>query len=118
MIVVIISIIVIISLTLAPNRGLVWRYIRNRKSQRNIGEDQVLANLYHLSTNHERIEHGHDIFTISADANLNEAGKEHIRNQLAHLKSKGLTDQEDSDKWFITLKGVDYVENYFKEEEI
>nr|WP_300005489.1 metal ABC transporter permease [Tissierella sp.] len=118
MIVVIISIIVIISITLAPNRGLVWRYIRNKRNQKNIGEDQVLANVYHLAMNHETIDHGHDIFTISADANLKEEGRINIKNQLEHLKSKGLTSRDEKDKWFITDKGIDYVENYFREEEI
>ncbi len=118
MIVVIISIIVIISLTLAPNRGLVWRYIRNRKNQKSIEEDQILANVYHLAMNHDDKSYGHDIFTISGKANLRDDGREHIRKQLEELRSKGLTEHCGQDKWCITESGINYVENYFREVEI
>lgn len=117
MIVIIISIIVIISLTLAPNRGLVWRYLRNLKNQRSIGEDQVLANLYHLYVNHDNEGHCHDLITISPDGNLQKKGKENIQKQLEDLKEKGFTMSNSSEKWCITDSGIDYVENYFREGE-
>lgn len=117
MIVIIISAIVIISLALAPNRGLVWRYLRNLKNQRAIGEDQVLANLYHLYVNHDNEGHCHDLITINPDANLQQKGKENIRKQLQVLKEKGFTMSNSSDKWCITDSGIEYVENYFKEGE-
>lgn len=117
MIVIIISTIVILSLTLAPNRGLVWSYLRNRKNQRSIGEDQILANLYHLYVNHDNEGHCHDLITISPDANLKQQGKDNIRKQLKDLKGKGFTMSDSSDRWCITDSGIDYVENYFKEGE-
>ena len=117
MIVIIISTIVILSLTLAPNRGLVWSYLRNRKNQRSIGEDQILANLYHLYVNHDNEGHCHDLITISPDANLKQQGKDNIRKQLKDLKEKGFTMSDSSDRWCITDSGIDYVENYFKEGE-
>lgn len=118
MIVIIISLIVIISLALAPNRGLVWRYIREKKNQTRISEDQVLANLYHLAMNHKDTSHGHDILTISPHINIDEKAKEKLKNQLKHLKDKGLTEKDYFNKWYITDKGINYVENYFKEEGI
>ncbi|OLS03157.1 metal ABC transporter permease [Tissierella creatinophila] len=117
MIVIIISTIVIISLALAPNRGLVWRYLRNVKNQRSIGEDQVLANLYHLYVNHDNEGHCHDLITINPDANLQQKGKENIQKQLEDLKKKGFTRSNSLDKWCITDSGIEYVENYFKEGE-
>lgn len=117
MIVVIISIIVIVSLTLAPNRGLIWRYIRQKKNQESISEDQVLVNLYHLAMNHRDIGHCHDIFTIGSNINIDSKGKEKIRVQLKDLKRRGLTKEDYFDKWGITNKGIDYVENYFEEGE-
>ena len=117
MIVIIISTIVILSLTLAPNRGLVWSYLRNRKNQKSIGEDQILTNLYHLYVNHDNEGHCHDLITISPDANLKQQGKDNIRKQLKDLKEKGFTMSDSSDRWCITDSGIDYVENYFKEGE-
>lgn len=117
MIVIIISSIVIISLTLAPNRGLVWRYIRQKKNQEAISEDQVLVNLYHLAMNHRDTSHCHDIFTIGSNIEIDSKGKEKIRVQLKDLKRRGLTKEDYFDKWCITDEGINYVENYFKEEE-
>ena len=115
MIVVVISVIVIISLALAPNRGLIWRYIRNKKNQQTIGEDQILANLYHLYVKHDNEKYGHNLVTISSSSNLDNTGKANIEKKLKHLKYKELTDYDDSNKWYITDKGIDYIENYFRE---
>ena len=115
MIVIVISVIVIISLALAPNRGLIWRYIRNKRNQGTIGEDQILANLYHLYVNHDDQKYGHNLITISSSSNLDKKGKSNIRRKLKHLKYKGLTDYDDSNKWYITDEGIEYIENYFRE---
>lgn len=117
MIVVIVSTIVIISLTLAPNRGLIWKYIRDRKNQMEIGEDQVLVNLYHLAMNHENTDHCHDVFTIGSNVSIGSKAEDVIRDQLRDLKKRGLTKEGYFDKWCITNKGMNYVENYFKEGE-
>ncbi len=117
MIVVIISIIVIISLALAPNRGLIWRYMTNRKNQKSINEDQVLANLYHLAMNHGNEKHSHDIDTISSNVSLNKKGKQLIRQQLDDLVKRGFASKDYFDEWFITHEGIDRVENYFEQKE-
>ncbi|HHX59858.1 MAG TPA: metal ABC transporter permease [Epulopiscium sp.] len=117
MIVIIISIIVIISLALAPNRGLVWRYMTSRKNQKLINEDQVLANLYHLAMNHGNEKHSHDIVTISSSPSLSKKGTQIIRQQLGDLEKRGFASKDYFDEWFITDKGIDRVENYFHKEE-
>lgn len=116
MIVIIISVIVLVSLVLAPNRGLVWRYLRNKRSQRKISEDQLLVNLYRLAMNHEDIKQSHDILTISPNMSLKGDGKQSIREQLGDLKARGLTKEDYFDKWFITDAGIEHIENYFKKE--
>ncbi len=117
MIVIIISFIVIISLAIAPNRGLVWRHLSNRKNQRVISEDQVLVNLYHLAMNHEDNKHSHDLMTISPNVSLKDKGKETIRKQLENLRARGFTSEDYFDQWFITDAGIDYIENYSKKKE-
>ena len=116
MIVVVISIIVIISLAFAPNRGLIWRYIRDKKNQREINEDQLLMNLYHLAMNHGDIAHSHDILTIKPKARSAKATKE-LLNKLDSLGTRQLAKKDYFNKWAITSEGLDYVENYFKKEE-
>lgn len=118
MIVIIISVIVIISLVLAPNRGLLWRYMKNKKRQKAISEDQVLVNLYHLAMNHGDLNHSHDILTISPNTSIKGKGKKNIREQLQRLKSRGFTNEDYFDTWVITPKGISYVENYFRKEKL
>ncbi len=116
MIVIVISIIVIISLAFAPNRGLVWRYIRNKKNQREINEDQVLMNLYNLALNHDNINHSHDILTIKPKATSSKSLKR-VTDKLESLQNRELAKKDYFNKWSITNEGLTYVENYFKEEE-
>lgn len=116
MIVIVISVIVIISLTFAPNRGLIWRYLRTKKNQREINEDQVLMNLYHLAMNHDDLNHSHDILTIKPKAKSHKATRELI-NKLESLGSRQLAKRDYFNKWSITSEGLNYVENYFKKEE-
>ena len=116
MIVIIISLIVFISLAIAPNRGLVWRYMTNRKNQKLINEDQVLANLYHLAMNHGNQAHSHDIVTISSKISLSEKAEQRVRYQLGDLEKRGFAKKDYFDKWFITDSGINRVENYFEKE--
>ncbi len=118
MIVIVISMIVIISIGFAPNRGLIWKYFRNRKKQREINEDQVLVNLYNLAMNHEDINHSHDIFIIKPNKSMNEKAAKELVNKLGSLEKKGLVRKDYFNKWAITEKGIKFAENYFKEEEI
>lgn len=113
MIVIVISAIVIFSLALAPNRGLLWKYIRDRKNQREINEDQVLTNLYHLAMNHDDIHHSHDILIIKPSKSV-----EAVTKKLEALLNRGLANRDYFNKWSITDKGIEYVENYFHKEEI
>lgn len=117
-IVIIISIIVIFSLALAPNRGLVWKYFRDRKNQREINEDQVLMNLYHLAMNHNDIDHSHDIFIIKPTKAVNEKSAKEITGKLESLEVRGLARKDYFNKWSITQEGLGYVEDYFEREGI
>lgn len=116
MIVIVISTIVIISLAFAPNRGLIWRYLRDKKNQKEINEDQVLMNLYHLALNHKDISHSHDILIIKPKAQSAKAVKR-VVSKLESLESRKLAKKDYFNKWAITSEGLDYVENYFKKEE-
>ncbi|HHX62365.1 MAG TPA: metal ABC transporter permease [Epulopiscium sp.] len=116
MIVIFISVIVLVSLAIAPNRGLVWSYLNNKKKQKMISTDQVLANLYHLAMNHDHLNHCHDIVTISPNVSPSEKGKQLVRKQLKDLSTRGLASRGYFDKWCITEDGINHMENYFKKE--
>lgn len=114
MIVIIISLIVLVSLAIAPNRGLVWSYFRQKQNKVNIYADQSLANLYHLSVD---FPHSKGFKTSLINPNLSDEknGLEVISNQLEHLSKRNFVEQIDQDHWTITDSGLDYIESYFKE---
>ena len=111
-IVIVISTIVIFSLAFAPNRGLICKYFRDKKNKREINEDQVLTNLYHLAMNHDNVNHSHDILTIKPDKSQKD-----LINKLESLINRNLVEKDYFNKWSITEKGIKHVENYFKKEE-
>ena len=117
-IVVVISVIVLISLTLAPNRGLVWNYFRRKKNRREINENQVLVNLYKLAMNHEDINHSHDIYIIKPEKVKDKASQRRITNILKSLEDRGFAKPDYFNKWSITKKGLDHVNNYVERREV
>lgn len=117
MIVVIISITVVLSIGLAPNRGILWRHFREKKNQKNINKDQVLISLYDLVMKHESFDISHDISTISPNIAMNESGRNIIRQRLEALREKGYAKEDNTDNWLITEEGIKHVKTYFSKEE-
>lgn len=111
-IVLVISIIVLISITLSPNRGLLWKYIREIKNHADINEDQVLLNLYDLAMNHENPYYSHNITAINPIKTKGGKKLKHIQHVLNNLKEKGLIKQEQFDEWSMTDAGLKYIMNH------
>lgn len=110
-IVIIISLIVVISLLFAPNRGLLWQYIRDRKRRKDISEDAALYNLYLLARNHNDLTHGHDISAIKPTKFRHSNDYMPLKRILENLQSNGYVEQLYFDKWHITPAGVDYLQD-------
>lgn len=108
-IVIVISIIVIISIVFAPNRGLLWKKIRDYRNKKEIGEDSILINLYLLALNHKHSQHSHPIDTINPLAFKSKSDIKRLENTLKELAQEGYVVQEYFDHWAITEKGVNYV---------
>ncbi len=106
-----ISIIVILSLAFAPNRGLVWKRIKEKESRRNIDKNQLLFNIYELALNHENIYHSHSIDTIKPDTNRDRESTNILIGRLSGLEDDGLIKRDYFDHWHITEDGISYVEN-------
>ncbi|HUF51552.1 MAG TPA: metal ABC transporter permease [Longimicrobiales bacterium] len=95
------TLIVLVSLALAPERGLVWDAVRHQRQRRNIREDAVLADLYELARQHED-EHAHDVNVLEAMR----AGRTDVRRALRVLEERGHARQTDG-RWVITRQGAD-----------
>lgn len=109
-IVIVMSVIVFISLVFAPNRGLLWNYLRRKKSRKEIDEDQVLTNLYKLAMTHGDLNHYHSLSTIKPDKQ-----EEMTLGMLKSLEAKNFASRDKENRWIITDDGIDHIENYFSE---
>jgi len=97
-----ISAIVLISLALAPNRGLVWRWVRHQRSRRRLRGEAVLGDLYALASQHDDEDHGHSIAVLRA---MNR-GRGGVALSLEQLERRGWVHQVGSDEWALTPSGL------------
>jgi len=116
-IVIVISLITFASMLLAPNRGLLWRWLARQQNQRRLRFELVLDDLLALSRQHANPFHGHDIATLQT-MNSFEGGVQITLNELAN---QGLADEVSPGKWAVTQSGLDEAilrrsERWFEEE--
>lgn len=97
-----ISAIVVVSITIAPNRGLVWNWIRNQRERRKLQIEVVLDNLYALASQHADLQHSHSIAVLGAMS----ANRSNVRNSLVELASRGWVKKVSSDEWALTPEGI------------
>lgn len=97
-----ISAIVLISLLLAPNRGLVWNWIRQRRNRRRLQTQQVLDGLYWMAKGHDDLEYPHSAAALQVLG----AGKRGVYQSLQQLTEADLVRPVDGDLWALTPKGI------------
>jgi manganese/zinc/iron transport system permease protein len=96
---------VLISMSLAPERGLVWNAIRQRRQRQRIRTDVVLTDLYTLAQHH-RTDHPHDVSILESLR----ATRGDVRRALALLEERGLARRDSEGRWSITAEGRTAVE--------
>ena len=101
-IVCIMSVIVLISLLLAPNRGGIWGYYVKKSIDKQIREDTMLENLLMFSESKEHPFYPHDIAALTA------IGRGPAKKALESLKEKGFAQNPKGDMWAITEEGLKY----------
>jgi manganese/zinc/iron transport system permease protein len=94
------TLLVVVSLTLAPNRGLVWERLRQARSRRELHVDAVLRGLGALARQHSGEEHAHSAAVL-------EAVHPGARHELDALESRGWARRGEGDQWSITAAGRD-----------
>lgn len=97
-----VSALVLVSLLLAPNRGLVWRWIRTWRSSRRLQSEAVLLDLYALATQHAQPDHPHEQAVLDA---MSRGGT--TRPALQKLADQGFVRQTDATHWALTPRGWD-----------
>ncbi|MEM7128202.1 MAG: metal ABC transporter permease [Chloroflexota bacterium] len=106
-IVLIISTITILSMLLAPNRGLVWRWFQRQRNQQRLQLEMVLADLHSLAQQHrDNPAYGHDVAVLKT-MNHFQGG---VAYTLKALEAQALAQQVHPGKWALTAKGWEEAE--------
>lgn len=90
--------IVLFSLALAPNRGLVWESVRQARNRRQLHVTAVLRDLNALAVQHGGQEHVHTSAVL-------EAMHPGARHELEALAERGWARKTGADGWSITAAG-------------
>jgi manganese/zinc/iron transport system permease protein len=89
---------VLVSLSLAPNRGLVWESVRQARNRRQLHMHSVLRDLHALAVQHGGQEHVHTSAVL-------EAMHPGARHELMALSERGWARRTGADGWSITPSG-------------
>src|SRR5262245_25770756 len=92
---------VVVSLFFAPGRGLLWNWVRQRRNRRQLRVDAVFGDLYELSLQHERLDHGHPVAVLRAMS----AGVGAVEGTLQELAARGWARETERDQWTLTTEG-------------
>jgi manganese/zinc/iron transport system permease protein len=94
------TVLVAVSFTFAPERGLVRAALRRRAQRHAVGAEAVLGDLYALARQHGTAVHGHDVRVLDALR-----GRSVVRRALAQLEDEALARSDAAGRWHITEAG-------------
>lgn len=104
------SAVVVFSLLLAPNRGLVWERVRHWRGRRRLRVEAVLADLLALEAQHAEPGHGHSSAVLQAMRS-----GPGVRGSLEELERRGLVRSAGADAWALTPDGREEAERLERE---
>ncbi|MHC4941874.1 MAG: metal ABC transporter permease [Planctomycetota bacterium] len=90
-----------ISILLAPNRGILWRWYRETRNRRLIMKEAVLLDLYELGLQHGDADPGHRPEVLRA---MNTLGVG-VKSVLGRLEADGWARSTPAGKWTLTPSG-------------
>lgn len=111
-IVVVVSAIVVVSLLFAPNRGFIFRKIREWRSGRALRVDAVLVDLYTLASQHDSADYPHSERVLNVMSSMSGTA----RRTLALLKTLELARPIDDERWALTRAGEERAERVIAEQ--
>jgi manganese/zinc/iron transport system permease protein len=97
-----ISALVLISLLLAPERGLLPGWLRHRRNRRRLRLSAVLGDLYTLAGQHADRGHGHSVEVLRAMSHYTGG----VAASLAALAARGWARQSSAGEWSLTEAGL------------
>jgi manganese/zinc/iron transport system permease protein len=106
-----ISAVVMLSILFAPNRGLVYNWLRGLRQRRDLAIESVLLDMLELATHHDNINRPHSVDTFRSMSTQPET----IEKTLRELKRQEWADETDDGLWFLTPRGRDRAVVYSRE---
>lgn len=100
-IVLVITIIVIISMLIAPNRGVIWRFFILRKHKELVSMEMLLLELYYLSVKHHYQLRSYSVMLLQA-ITPNRVG---VRQTLKKMERAGWVRLFGASEWALTDQG-------------
>jgi manganese/zinc/iron transport system permease protein len=97
------SLMVVLSMFIAPNRGLIWRWVRQQRSRRNLRSQQVLLDLYRMAVQHPDPSHPHSVSALQIVI-----GARGVQPSLRSLAERGLVRRDANEQWSLTSAGLTY----------
>jgi manganese/zinc/iron transport system permease protein len=97
------TVITVVSLLVAPGRGLLATYLRRQKQRRSVQSDTILADLFRLADQHDDpIAAPHEVPALVAMR----AGTA-VDRGLNRLRDRGLVVQDPDGRWRLTASGAE-----------
>jgi manganese/zinc/iron transport system permease protein len=96
-----VTLVVVASLLLPPNRGLAWRWLRERRNRRRLSVQAVLGDLRTLARQHQGT-HAHPVAVLD----LMRAGRGGTKRTLSELERRGWARRVGDDEWALTEAGA------------
>lgn len=97
-----VSALVVFSMLFAPSRGLIWKWIRQRRNRIEFYADAVLLDLYALALQHKNLGHAHSARVLKT-MNLN---RYVVNRCLRRLQEQGFIKQKAPGIWGLSSAGV------------
>jgi manganese/zinc/iron transport system permease protein len=91
------------SLLVAPNRGVVWNWARERANRNRLQTEAVLADLHVLAVRHDDPGHGHPI-SVLRTMSIGHGG---VDRSLDVLRERGLVRKTAEGTWSLTPRGLE-----------
>ena len=93
---------VVVSILVAPHRGIIWQYIRQAVQNRRLKSEAVLLDLFELAKKHENLEYPHMETTLRVI--YPRTGT--LYRKLRGLEGRGLVKMQDNGAWALTQSGI------------
>ncbi len=97
-----ISAIALFSILFAPNRGLIWRWVRRGRNRRRLRVGAVLGDLRTLALQHDDPHHAHSIEVLRAMS----LGRGGVEASLKVAQGRGWVTEGTPGEWALTDAGI------------